>query len=199
MKQVLNTKNLLVLSSSLLHSISPRRIFSKYRTVLLLAGIALFISSCHKEDHLCKKTVPFKANFKVIAIITQDGDPQIVDVTGMGKGTPIGISTFVGRAEYAGPKFNFTGYGTITDANGDQIFATGIEGPGPVVDTTTGNIVLTYHSIITGGTGRFANATGSYTTIAHASLYTNAGNDSLDGTITLDECNGKIKGAFKNL
>ena len=184
MKQVSTAKNSLVLSSPLRRSISQRSRFSNYRFLLLLAVIMLLITSCHKEDNFCKKTVPLIAVFQVNAVITQEGPPQIVDVTGAGQGTPIGKSTFVGYAKYAAPDYNFTGAGTITSENGDQIFVTGIEGPGPNVDTTTGNILLVYRAKITGGTGRFAGATGIYTDVAHASTHTPAGVDSLNGTIT---------------
>ncbi len=188
MKQVANTKNVSVLSSSLLHSINLLTLFCKYRLVLLLTCTTLFISSCKKDDHQCKKTVPFEAVFQVKSVITQHGPPLLIEATGTGEGTPIGKSSFVGHAQVDANN-NFTDNGIITAANGDQIFETA-KGPGPVVDPNNGNFLLISQNIITGGTGKYAGATGSYTTIAHGSVKSPDGIDSLKGTITLDECHG---------
>ncbi len=183
MKQTLTTIHSLVRSFS---SISPRRLFSKYRLVLMLAVIAMLVNSCKKEDHHCKKTVPFEAVFQVKSVITQQGPPLLVEATGTGDGTPIGNSSFVGHAQVDASN-NFTDNGIITTSNGDQIFETA-NGPGPVVDPATGNLLIISQNIITGGTGKYEGATGSYTTIAHASVLTPAGVDSLKGTITLNGC-----------
>lgn len=93
MKQVSNAENFLIPNSCLHHLICPPGSFSKYCLILLLAGITLLVSSCHKEDHNCKKTVPFKASFTTIDSITQAGttdNPIQKDyLTGKGEGTPI--------------------------------------------------------------------------------------------------------------
>ena len=185
MKQVSKTINTVVRSFS---SISPRWPFSKYRLVLVLAVIAIIIGGCKKEDNDCKKTVPFKAVFQVQSVITQQGPPLLIEATGTGNGTPIGKSSFVGHAQVDANN-NFTDNGIITTANGDQIFETA-NGPGPVVDPATGNILIISQNIITGGTGKYEGATGNYTTIAHASAISPVGIDSLKGTITFDKCHG---------
>ncbi|MEJ7739503.1 MAG: hypothetical protein WKF97_18930 [Chitinophagaceae bacterium] len=190
MKQVSNTKNLLVLSSSIFQSINPRNLFGKYRLVLLLMCITLFISNCKKDDHPCKKTVPLIAVFQTESVITQAGPLQLITATGTGDGTPIGKSSFVGHGQIDANNIFTEVDGIITVANGDQLFETGIKGVSPVVDPATGNILLIYNSIITGGTGKYAGATGSYTTIFHGNLFNPAGIDSLKGTIILDECHG---------
>ncbi len=73
----------------------------------------------------------------------------------------------------------------ITAANDDQIFtnfsATAIDG------APNGTLLVTNYNIITGGTGRFAGATGNF--ISHSIISTNSttgittGSDSFDGTI----------------
>ncbi|MDQ6763590.1 MAG: hypothetical protein M3015_13300 [Bacteroidota bacterium] len=180
MKQVPNTKSSLVSNSHLHHSIYPPRSFSKYCLILLLAGISLFISSCKKED-ICKKTVPFKAEFN-----TNSPSPNII--IGTGKGTPIGKSTFILQENDA----NFpllTGTATITAENGDEIYSThtgSVVGP-----DSTGVLLITENNIITGGTGRFAGATGSFIAHGIASINVPTGSATFDGTIILDECHGK--------
>ncbi len=70
-----------------------------------------------------------------------------------------------------------------------------VPGPGPVIDFTTGNLVLKYHVLITGGTGKFTGATGGWKTVVHANIFAPPeipGTDSLEGTITLDKCHGKL-------
>ncbi len=188
MKQTLTAIGSLLFSSSPHRLSNQRKPFSKYPLAFLLGGIMLLVSSCQKEDNLCKKTVPFKAVFQVQSAVTQQGPPLLISATGTGYGTPIGKSSFVGHAQVDASN-NFTDNGIITASNGDQIFETA-KGPGPVVDPTNGNFLIISQNIITGGTGKYAGATGSYTTIAHGNVNSPDGIDSLKGTITTDECNG---------
>ncbi|MDQ6761512.1 MAG: hypothetical protein M3015_02665 [Bacteroidota bacterium] len=185
MKQVSNTKNLLVLSSSLLHSINPRKLVSNYRLVFLFAVTMLLISSCNKEDQLCKKTVPFKGTFTTKDSVISATHSEI---TGTGVLTHFGKSTFV--AEVYEDNFPLiSGTQIITAANGDEMFSTftgSVAGP-----DANGILLITNKNIITGGTGRFAGATGNFTQNAIAYTYTPIGSATFDGTITLDECNGK--------
>lgn len=58
---------------------------------------------------------------------------------------------------------------TQTAANGDQVFASG---EGSIVDNGDGTATVTIAYVITGGTGRFAGASGSYTATAVQDLAT---------------------------
>ena len=197
MKQVLTTIHSLARSFS---SISSRRLFSKYRLIVMFTIIAMLVNSCKKEDHHCKKTVPLIATFQTTPKNVQAGTdvlPELDSVYGTGEGTPIGKSTFAALSVFAPPDFNnLTGKGgVITSENGDQILFSTIPGPGPVIDFTTGNLVLKYRVLITGGTGRFTGSTGGWKTVVHANIFAPPeipGTDSLEGSITLDECLGKL-------
>ena len=95
MKQVSITKNYL-LPNSRLPLIYPPGLFSKYRFILLFAGIMLLISSCKKDDHQCKKTVSLKGEFvtSVMVIVpASTGVLEQVRITGTGSGTPFGKAT----------------------------------------------------------------------------------------------------------
>ncbi len=133
-------------------SSNQQKLFSRYCLVLTLAEIAMIISSCKKEDHLCKKTVPLKAIFHTIAKNVQAGTdvlPELDSVYGTGEGTPIGKSTFAALAMYAPPAFDhLTGDGVITSENGDQIFENTVPGPRPVIDFTTGNLEIKYLKLL---------------------------------------------------
>src|SRR4051812_28413393 len=117
MKQASITMNFLVLLSHFRQLRNLQRTISMYRLILLIAGVAPFISGCHKEEDHSKKIVPLIAVFSITAKTVQantDVLPELDLITGTGEGTPIGKSTFIGHAEYYPPDFNLTGTGTIT-------------------------------------------------------------------------------------
>jgi hypothetical protein len=181
MKQALKTIEALVLNS-------------KYQLVILFSATAMLLSNCQKEnlqsnsqspDQLISSQkqnhqimcVPFKAKF-----VTLDEGPADFTherISGTGEGTHIGKSTFVAFVYFV----NFpltTGTQTFTAANGDQIFST-FSGFIPDPDAN-GTLLITNNNIITGGTGRFAGATGNF--VAHVIQSSSpAGTVTFDGTI----------------
>jgi hypothetical protein len=72
----------------------------------------------------------------------------------LGAVTGTGVQTII----LMGNTLRFTGTGTTVAANGDELFAT-ISGTGTVTSTAA----VTTLNTITGGTGRFAGATGTFT------------------------------------
>jgi hypothetical protein len=163
MKQVSNTIKCFVPSSPLHHSISNLRVICKYRFVILLAGFALLITSCQKEDQR-NKCVPFKGNFAISH--TKTG------VAGTGEASQIRRFTLV--SDFQGNTSIFTA------ENGDQIFTTFTE----LADPQPDNMAKVHlDNTITGGTGRFKGATGSFgmDALVNESLGTGAG--TLEGTI----------------
>jgi hypothetical protein len=75
----------------------------------------------------------------------------------LGAVTGSGVQTIT----LTGPNtFSFTGAGTTVAANGDELFAT-TSGTGML--TSTGSAAATTVNTITGGTGRFAGASGTFT------------------------------------
>jgi hypothetical protein len=72
---------------------------------------------------------------------------------------------------------------TLTAANGDVLTATATAGGTPTGDGVTVNVVET--ATITGGTGRFAGATGEYVVNCVANQATGVAIGSFNGTITL--------------
>jgi len=76
-----------------------------------------------------------------------------------------------------------TGVGTTTfvAANGDQVYA---DASGYSEFVEPGVVRIIEHGVITGGTGRFAGATGSYTSKRLTSLITNETIGSFEGTIS---------------
>jgi len=155
--------------SPLNHSISKRRLISNSRFVLLLAGLALILNSCQKDNH--KKTVPFKGQFT--ASSTKDG------TAGTGEGTPIGKFTYSSQDNLE--KFPYITCTTIIKAaNGDQIFGTQTG----LAQVSNDLAIVDFDNTITGGTGTFAKATGKLK--IHTSVNTANGTSSatIEGTIS---------------
>ena len=84
-----------------------------------------------------------------------------VDATGVGNATHLGLFTYHLQAELYLPTLTASASATLIAANGDMIFG---EGSGQGTPTGTPGIVSIVETYtITGGTGRFAGATGNFT------------------------------------
>lgn len=189
MKQVSKTIDSLVLSSPLYCLISLHRTILNYRSMLLFAGIVMLIGGCKKDDQFCKKTVPFKAEFETTLEVIKEGKPggilEVDHLIGKGEGTPIGKATFDANVEsdiYAPEPQLVTGKQTLTAENGDKIFST-VKGYAIGPDAN-GDIKVINSNIITGGTGKYAGATGSFTANATANIESPTGHALYEGSIT---------------
>ena len=175
MKQVTNAIKFFILSTPLNQLTPSRKPFSKYLFVLLLAGFALISSSFQKENLLTSsqnsltKSVPFKGKFTFVFTETEAGP----GVTGTGVASHFGRITVDGL---------FAGSTTITAANGDQIFTTFTELPEQ--DLGNGIILVSLNNTITGGTGRFAGATGSFVIQAPTNANLGIGSAKFNGMIS---------------
>ncbi|HEV8083335.1 MAG TPA: hypothetical protein VGP55_09050 [Chitinophagaceae bacterium] len=110
--------------------------------------------------------VPFKGSYSTTAQI-QHGPPILQQtITGTGNATHLGESVFVATVTVnltTPPPFQVNGTTTFTAANGDQ-FYTIVTGTNTPTGNGTSRADL-LHTIV-GGTGRFVNASGSFTGIA---------------------------------
>ncbi|MCR8560948.1 hypothetical protein KXD93_25040 [Mucilaginibacter sp. BJC16-A38] len=162
---------------------NPTRTFrsetSRFFCLILIIGITA--CGCKKEANV-KQTVAFQAEFETVSTIVQQGPPEIDQINGKGQGTPMGKATFVANAQFDA-NYNLTGTIVATTADGDKILASISAKTPPDIDTN-GNITLHFNATITGGEGKFAKATGSFTGTAHESIYNTNGAASWDGTIT---------------
>ncbi len=154
----------------------------KQISVLLALVTSFYFISCHKEV-ITSSEVPFKGSYTTSFVIVQ-GPPNIIqNVSGTGIVSPLGASTFEATVYITAtptPPFMVTGKRTITAANGDQLFTTFTGTSTPVVNGMNG---ADLHETITGGTGRFANATGSFTNTARNNFTTSTFTADFDGVI----------------
>ncbi len=169
-------------------------------SVLLVAASICFIVSCQKESIVAPETgnkpisvnakmnesgVPFKASFETASRPLAFPPILRLETTGTGIGSHIGKATLL-----AYPTINFTtpppfavrGTLVITAANGDEIFAsfTGTRS----VPNATGSFTINATYTITGGTGRFQNATGSFVGISLGTVGIHTGTASYEGYIS---------------
>ncbi len=126
--------------------------------------------------------LPFRGTLEAVEIHT--GAPPVLHsvLTGTGQATQFG--RFTTRFEFditLGAPSTTTGSFTLTAANGDSISGT-LAGVGNV---SNGVVTIVETATITEGTGRFADATGSFRIdrVANQSTLTSSG--SLNGTINL--------------
>ena len=112
------------------------------------------------------QAVPFVGSSTNQAISAVPVDPEHVFVTtiGAGQATHLGKFTFVSPHLSGLVDFSIVGDQIFTAANGDELHATLAGNLQPFVDQT-GHVFLVgdVDGTIEGGTGRFANATGSFT------------------------------------
>jgi Cu/Zn superoxide dismutase len=154
----------------------------KIMNIAAIATILLVFAACEKsstslennssQDEMAFKkkavTRPFKAHDTGTISIVYEADNECypnfsqIQFTGSGTGTHIGNHTgewYVCMNQQGGLEGAFNG--TMTAANGDQIF---FSQPDPSVFTIDENGNVTGNFDIVGGTGKFENATGHFNT-----------------------------------
>lgn len=127
--------------------------------------------------------VPFHGSLEAIDVDTVSFPFLSVHLTGQGNATHLGTytATFDFRVDLRTPTTPAVGTFTLTSADGASIFgdligrATIADGVATVVETAT----------ITGGTGRFAGVTGSFTVERTVVQATGISTGSFDGTLDL--------------
>ncbi len=126
--------------------------------------------------------MPFNGTLQSIERVVSGGDASTVrHLDGTGTATHLGRFTLSVDFTVITATSNATGVATWTAANGDEIHVS-VAGHGDVVFPT-----VTIHEThtITGGTGRFADASGTITIERSANIVTGLSSGSLSGTITL--------------
>jgi hypothetical protein len=119
---------------------------------------------------------PFSCNGKGVATIIPGGSVLMADVIGSGNGTHLGLFTSVGRVHF-NPDANDpnvvhpSGQATFTAADGDKLEVI-FSAEETTMDLTTGIGGGIFR--FTGGTGKFANSTGSISVVVEQNFVTGA-------------------------
>ena len=150
------------------------------KTISSLA--AIFVIALFASSAVASEQVPFNGSW--VSHETYDVQFPVMFV----HGTATGCATQIGRytATYEEQVDLLTGSSvgaiTVVAANGDVIFATQTGQGDPTPDPDIFSIVEV--STITGGTGRFADATGTFTITRLVDLTTGDSSGSFNGTIS---------------
>ena len=151
-------------------------------TLALLSVLALAGPAAAKGQ---EKQVPFRGRLEGIVASVTPLTPPFVAVTLEGEGHATQLGHFDVSSSIVANEADGTAVGTyeFTAANGDTLTAdyteifTPTDVPGVFSDVIT--------ATITGGTGRFAGATGSFVSDRVADHVTGIVSDSFDGTISI--------------
>ncbi len=127
--------------------------------------------------------VPFKGSLEGLDIGTPVNPPIVsVQVTATGNATQLGLFTYTELDTVDTSTRIGTGTFVFTAANGDTVFGTI---SGKATFTPPNVLTIEENAIITGGTGRFAEATGTFTATRLKNSVTNVTTASFTGTISL--------------
>lgn len=170
----------------------------KQNSVWVAVMAIVLLVSCQKEDmqqlqetagraapqaSMKEAGVPFKASFETVLTAIAPPPNMVQRVTGTGIASHMGASTFEAISNVTvafPPPFAVYGTRTITAANGDKIYTSFTGTSTPVVEGKNG---ADLQETITGGTGRFANASGTITTAARNDFSTSSFRAEMEGTI----------------
>ena len=150
---------------------------------------AMFLTVTLPRPAAAAKYVPFKGSFQGSeTAVFPPTQPTIFLV----EGNVTGVASHVGKFTFA---YNFTvslvpategqgiGSARLVAANGDMLFTTIVAQGTPDPDTPGVQRIVEMHTI-TGGTGRFAGAQGSFTVMRLVEGATGVTSGSFEGTIT---------------
>jgi hypothetical protein len=154
---------------------------NRYRSTVCLALTALAVLLLARPLTAAEQ-VPFHGNLQ--GLVTRAGAPPIVSVNISATGTATLLGQFAVSIPHEVNVVTRTATGDylFVAANGDTLTATFTGASAPTADPTVLSIVET--ATITGGTGRFADATGSFTSERLYDTIAGTTTGSFEGTIT---------------
>ena len=153
----------------------------KTRHPLFVALVAAFaVSLASLVGTAVAAETPFKGTINAVETGTVVFPTRFLDREGTGTATYLGRYTEHVTMVINIPTLSSIGTATFTAANGDTLLAT-VAGQATRTSPTTLSIVEVY--TITGGTGRFADATGSFTLESTLDQTTGASSGAFSGAI----------------
>ena len=157
------------------------------KTVLYLQMTAVLLTVALAGPAAVGKPVPFHGSIQGLEIADVQFPRLFVDGSGSGRATHLGRFTVTYEVVVDFLTHETFGSYLFTAANGDSL-ATDITGLGTPTENPDVVSVVEVHTI-TGGTGRFAGATGNFIRTYSLNLVTGVTSGSFDGTIVLNNAN----------
>ena len=130
---------------------------------------------------LAREQVPFRGSLAAVETDVVQGGTLIIDGSGLGNATELGRFTMTFHAEADLGTLIAFGTATFVAANGDTLSTSFIGQGTPTPDPNVFTVVEV--ETITGGTGRFSGAMGSFTLERVVNLVTGVSYGSFNGTI----------------
>ena len=150
------------------------------KAIMYLQMTALFVTAALAGTVAAEKQVPFKGSIQAVETFVVQFPILFVQASGSGHATHLGRFTVTYEFEVNIPTFMGLGSAHFIATNGDSLF-TEVTGVG--TDPNPFSSIVEAHTI-TGGTGRFAGATGSFTVMRLLNTVTGVTSGSFEGTIS---------------
>jgi len=150
---------------------------------LAALAVAAFFTITFTDSSRADTAVPFRGEIRGVEIATVEFPLLFVDATATGNASHLGRFGMTYELTVDLLTHETSGSAVFTAANGDQLF-TDVVGHGTSNGDDTAASVVEIHTIA-GGTGRFAEATGSFIRTYLLDLVTGADAGSFDGTLVL--------------
>jgi len=159
------------------------------KTILYLQMTALCLTAALAGRAAAEEQSPIKGSFQGVDIADVQFPKLFVDGSGSGNATHLGRFTLAYELEVDLLTLPIESFGSsvFTAANGDSLFTDIIGLATPTENADVVSIVEVH--TITGGTGRFAGATGSFIRKYSLDRVTLVSSGSFDGTIVLNNAN----------
>ena len=153
----------------------------KTNSLLAVVFLAVFLAVVLARPAFASQQIPFKGSLAAVETDVVQGGTLVVDGSGVGTATELGQFAMAYHVTVDLGTGGSVGTASFVAANGDS-FSTTIIGQGtPTPDPTIA--MIEEIETITGGSGRFAGATGSFTLHRVVSLVTGVSTGSFNGTI----------------
>ena len=157
------------------------------KTVIYLQTTALLLTATLPCSGGAEKEVPFRGSIQGVEIADVQFPSLFVDGSGSGNATHLGRFTVTYDVEANLLTHESFGSSVFTAANGDTL-STDFVGRGTPTDNPDIHTLVEVHTI-TGGTGRFAGATGTFIRTSVLNLVLGFNSGSFAGTIVLNHAN----------
>jgi hypothetical protein len=158
--------------------------FSALFVYILLFCPGIISEPASQAAAVKKNTLPFKGTYATISEPLSAPPFLQLRITGTGQSTHLGRGTFVALSTMnltTPPPFSIGGTTTFYAANGDEFYTSFTGTATPIGD---GRLEVEMTHEITGGTGRFANASGTITGYTLAGLAVPDAQITYEGTIS---------------
>ena len=155
------------------------------KAIIYLQMAAMLMSAALAGPAAAHKQVPLHGSIQAVESPNVHFPTLFVHSSGSGNATHLGKFTVTHDFEVDLPTFIAIGSAQFIAADGSSIFTDTIAlGAAPIPTETPDVVLITELHTITGGTGRFAGATGSIIVERLLNLVTNITAGSFDGTIS---------------